>query len=453
MNCLVGRRDYSRMRLLNNFAKAFLYYSKRIDSAELNYNDDKPLANLIEKIAVHPRFENVYGFEITEHLLCSYVQRPEVRSKDSYSNEDADELLNTLFQNLSLNIQDHWVLIPLRGAYLSKTIRFKEFAFITCNYDEQVDTLRLLSKTTHKRTKDLINYTKTRKSQGFFNHPLLAVRVRHQHEYAHYSARKIAFYTNSILQTIYWAKVFPSYKLPLRSNFFNEPVEHLMIFGKEDWQTRYMPFHFNPDCNINLDWLDIKSFQRMFDNLFECYLRNSPGDKLTVRFRSGIKFFKKAIESEERNDLFEGLGLSILHSTIAAETTLLENNDPKRARLSFLLPRLVKLPDATPQECSELINEIYTLRSDFVHDGAEVYRDFDDNFKPGITTKKHILFKRIIGGLLCTSPYFIKMMRKRSAADISMILHSWFMYLENHWTKGRSVNPLLWQEFRQRRQR
>lgn len=298
-----------------------------------------------------------------------------------------------------------------------------------------------------------MNYTTKRKSAGFFNHPLLAVRVRHQNEYAHYFAHKIAFYTNSFLQTIYWGEVYPGYELPLRSNFDNKPAEHMMIFGKEDWQTRYMPFHFNPDCNINLDWLEKKSYLQMFDSLYDCFLRKNGGDKLTVRFRNGFKFFKKAIESEERNDRFEGLGLPILHSTIAAETILLANNDPKRVKLSILIPRLVKLQDATPQACSELINEIYTLRSEYVHGGSEVYPDFDDDFKPGITTKKYILFKRIIAGLLCTSPYFIRMMHKRSAADISMILVSWSKYLENHWSKGRSVNPLLWQEFQRRRQR
>lgn len=108
------------MRTLKQFALAFLYYCKRKDPAEINFVDVKPLANLIKKIADHPRFDDIYGLEITEHLLCSYVQRPEIQSKESYSDEDAEELLDTLLWNLTLNIKDHWILIPLRGAHLSK---------------------------------------------------------------------------------------------------------------------------------------------------------------------------------------------------------------------------------------------------------------------------------------------------------------------------------------------
>lgn len=220
----------------------------------------------------------------------------------------------------------------------------------------------------------------------------------------------------------------------------------MMIFGKEDWQIRYIPFHFSPDCNINLDWLDNKLFLRTFDKLYDCFIRKNIGDKLTIRFRNGLKFFKKAIESEERNDLFEGLGLPILHLTIAAETILLEKNDPKRVRLSILIPQLVKLSDATPQQCSELVNEIYKLRSEYVHGGSEVYPDFDPNFKSGPKTNNHILFKRMMAGLLCNAPYFIRMLHKRSATDMSKILDLWFKYLDNHWSKGKSINPLLWKE-------
>ncbi|NQX62156.1 HEPN domain-containing protein [Paenibacillus qinlingensis] len=436
------------MITLRPFAIAFLYYCKRknlTDPDEINFVDDKPLANLMEKLSIHPSFSQSFEPELTEHLLGSYVLHPTIKNKANYGVIDADTLLSTLQTNLQANITDQWVLFPLNNAHLTSTIRFKDFVFIAGNFEEKADVLRLLGKTSSRKAVERMRYTIQSRSSGFFNHPLLAVRVRGQHRSVEQFARRISFYANCILQAIYWAKIYPNYKMPIdfQMDYENES-NHMMIYAKEDWQISRMPFRYNADCNINLNWLSDKKNLLLFESLYNTLIRNGITEALSLRFHKGLKFFKKAIESEERDDIFEGIGLPLLHLTIAAETILLETQDHKRAGLSFLIPRLVKLPNVTQADCSLLVDNVYTWRSEYVHGGSDFYHDFNDDFSPGITTNRFIIFKRLVAGLICNSPYYVKMMQKRSSTDLRDILRFWFGYLENHWQQGKKLNPELY---------
>lgn len=436
------------MRTLRPFATSFLYYSKRknvTDPDQMNMVDDKPLQNLLEKLAVHSNFNNIFEPELAEHLLCSYVLDPNVSNKANYNIADADNLLLTLQPNLLANITEQWVLFPLNDAHLTSTIRFKDFVFIAGSFEEKAKVLRLIGKTSLKKAKERMRYTIQSRSSGFFNHPLLAVRVRGQHRDVEQNARRITFYANCILQAIYWGRIYPNFQMPIAFQYdYEHESKHMMLYGKDDWQIRRIPFRFNAECNINLDWLSDRRQLLQFVKIYNVLIDNGISEALTLRFYKGLKFFKKAIESEEREDVFEGIGLSLLHLTIAAETILLENLDHKRAGLSFLIPRLVKLPGITPEESALLVDSIYTWRSEFVHGGADVFHDFNEDFSPGITTQRFLTFKRLLAGLICNSPYYLKMMKNRSATDLRNILQFWFSYLDNHWHQGKKLNPELY---------
>lgn len=428
------------MQDLRRYAIAVLYYCKRENKSSLSFIYDRPVKNLLEKVNEHPDFQGIFEVEIAEELICSYLSSVLSEEKDRYNNEDADHFLQNLLLGLKKNISEHWVIFPLRGAYLTKTVRYKDFVFIAGNIDEKTDVLRKLGKTSVAKAKERVNYTFRYKSADFFKHPLLAIRLRHQHGYVTNVARKISFYTNCFLHAIYWGKVYPKYELPLFHNTYERGnTKHLLIYGKEDWCIRHLPTRFIMDCELNLDFLTEKRNMELFNKIYN-QLINQRVDKISLRFLNGFKFLKKAVELENKEDIYQGLSIPLLLLTTASECILLKREDAKRNRLSVLYSRLVKLENLTPIDTAKILNVVYGWRSEFVHGGTEIYKDYEDDLSEGMTTQTYINYKRLLSNLLCKLPHFMSMINRRNQETPELLKEEcWYKYLENHWRRGRGI--------------
>lgn len=429
------------MTTLNNVVKAFLYYSKRKDSNEMTYFNDVPLKNLIDSLSTHPDYAGRMALELTENYLCGYVQDSAIKAKDQYDDSDVVSLLDSFSQCLEVNRIDNWILIPLRNAHLSSSVRYKNFVFLSGDLEEKADTLRKIGKISKRKTQETMNIM-VRKSPGFFDHPVLAIRVKDLFERVHQDVQNQAFYTIAFLHAIYWGKIYPEYPYPLTRGLLDKKTDHMMLFGKREFQNMIIPFRIDANCDLNLDWLLEKKNIILFESLYQSLLSNTQSNKLRAKFRSGFKFLKKAIESEERKDYFERLGLPVMNLVIASETVLLSANAPKRFHLSFLMPGLAKISDLTPQDGALLTSEMYTLRSEYVHGGTEIYHDFDDGFGPGELTKKYTRYKRMVAKLLIQYPNYEKLV-VRCSDNNSVDIIEWHAYLRRKIGSSKTINPEL----------
>ncbi|REK69425.1 HEPN domain-containing protein [Paenibacillus paeoniae] len=443
------------MTSLVPFVLSYLFSCKSKTALELesmnHYGGFKPLSNLIDKISGLEAFEPIYEFELTELFLTSYVLEPAIKNQQTYSNADAIILLNQLDSHLRANINDYWIFAPLNRAYLTSTVKFGDFIFISGSEEEKLTTISRLGGTSKKETRLRLNHLLRSRSNGFLDHPIVGIKVRHQYGYVTFHAQKILYLVNSILQSIFWARIYPSYTYPVRANrYYETKSEHLMVYSERNFCN--IAIGFNQDCKLNLDWLFINSSKKQFNDLFQTFVLTKY-DELTYRFYKGVKFLKKAIESEEQRDIFSGYGLSLLQLTVAGEAILLSHIDQKRAGLAFLIPRLVKINNISPNQCSLLVDEIYTWRSEYVHGGIETYPNFNQDFSPGDTVQKYIDFKRAVAGLICCAPRLIRLMKSRTNSRSGPILEKWFMYLKNHWVIGRKYNPTLANSLKRARSR
>jgi hypothetical protein len=425
---------------LRGFVLALLYYCKSKEDCDLSIINDRPLKNLLEKISVHSQFKEIFEVEIAEQLICSYLNLVMSQGKISFNNEDADEFLNNLYSQLKQNISEHWIVIPLKGAYLTETIRFKDFIFISGDIEEKTDVLRRLGKTSKSKAIHRVNHTLTCKSRHFFEHPLLAIRVRHQYGYVFNIARRFSFYANCILHAIYWGKVHPNYELPLLHNpYGTDDANHLLIYGKEDWCIKHLPARFNTNCKLNLDFFNEKTYLKLFSDIFNILMHNSLG-KVSIKFLHGFKFLKKSIDLESKEDIYQGLSISLLLLTTASESILLKREDAKRDRLSVLYSRLVNLDNLTNIEIANILNKIYGWRSEFVHGGTEIYRDYNDDFSDGLTTNTYVNYKKILSHLLSKTVYFISLVERRSQNPTVLSKDEiWHKYLNNHFDRGQWI--------------
>ncbi|HDR4868746.1 TPA: hypothetical protein QCR55_005231 [Bacillus cereus] len=427
------------MESLRRFAKAALYYCNRNNKWDVDMHSDKPLKTLLEKIYEHPRFSAIFEVEIAESIINSYLEDIHIQQQTNYGDQDADQFLEYIYENLYINIKERWIIFPLKGAFLSKTVKYKDFIFISGDRNEKLNTLKKIFKVSLNETKTRMQHIE-RKSSSFLQHPLVAIRVKHQYSYVFYRARHIGLYTNSILHAIYWGNVYPKYKLPLFSNIHqNEHINILLTCGTTEYEFNNAPLNFNANCFINLDWLLEKKYIKLLDLIYQEMVMKTH-NPVSQKFLNGINFFKRAIEVENSNDITQGLGTPLLLLTIASENILLKHKDSKRDRLRVLFPCLVNWDVMDKNEFSSLISQIYTWRSEFVHAGIELYKDYNEDFSSGPNTKQYINFKVAVSKLLCRSPYFIRLVNNRFVKQDSIRhIDLWNTYLDNHWNRGKSL--------------
>ncbi|WKA53430.1 hypothetical protein [Planococcus shixiaomingii] len=431
------------MRDLEGFVIALLYHTKRKGHCDLSYIEDKPLKNLLEKLAVHPHFNDVFEVEIAENLICSCLYTVMSQGKISFNNSDAIQFLNDLYESLKVNVNEYWIIFPLKGASLTQTIRYKDFVFITGDSDEKINVLTRLGKTTRNKAVERATHTRISRSEHFFLHPLLAIRINHQNNYVRNVAKRFSFYSNSILQAIYWGKVHPKYEPSLIHNGFGiDNANHLLIYGKKDSQISHMPADFDTTCKLDLDFLNEPTYIKLFSAIFdELMYKGGSGERIIVnKFLNGFKFLKNAIDLERKRQLYQGLSIPLLLLTTASESILLKREDQKRSRLSVLYSRLVKMDNLLNTEIAEILHKIYGWRSEFVHGGTEIHKDFNEDFSDGVTTNTYINYKKFLANLLSKTVYFISLVERRSQGQTMYSKEEiWYKYLNNQWKKGKSI--------------
>lgn len=423
------------MTRARQLALDLLYYCKRTGNWEPDITD-RPTLNLLEELASHPDYERFFAGDTAYLILIARLDRPELQGQTTFSNGDADHLLSALRDGLSANATRHWIVVPLRYATLSRTIRSRDFVLIAGSRDEKIDVLRGLARISPTEANYRALHTERSRSPGFFENPLLAIKIDHQTPYVEDVARAYALWSTCSLQAIFWGYLYPRERyfgsaLPVR-----EESRHLAIYAKDEWRFRHKALYFRAECRFNLDWLNRRSHKKRFRDLFRSVVAPIPKDNLTFRFFRALRFFGKATDAERDTELFEGMGITLLYLMIAAEAVLLHHDYEKRLRLTVLLPRLAKLPDHTLTECASAVDQAYRWRSDFVHKGLETYRDWEDDLSEGVATRNAMLVKRMVARLLSDAPKHIERIRQETGEDPSRMRSQWFRFLRNEWDKA-----------------
>lgn len=315
---------------------------------ELNDLTSKPFSNLIEILSDHPEYKNIWDYEITIDIISFLLSRFPHKQQSSFTDNDAVEFINNIHTSLVKNTSKHWIVVPLRMAKLNNTIQLRNFVFITGNKDEKIEILCRLSQMSKREADYWAQHTENAKSPGFFEHPLLAIKVTHQTKYVEKVARLYALWTICSLQVIYWGYVYRDevsrlYPIPVG---MLKDCDHLAIWSKDRERCGHQSLNFRTICKFNLDWMSQRVHQKRFKSLFNCIvMAQNKNDKLTHRFFKALRLFGKAIDTENNSEAFEGMGITLVYLMTIAEGVLLDQDFEKRNKLTVLLPYLAKLPD------------------------------------------------------------------------------------------------------------
>jgi hypothetical protein len=426
-----------------------LYSCKKSGNWEPGLSD-KSVINLLETFYNDSTARHFFDPDIAYRSLIRCLSLNNLDSQSHFSEEDGKSLVAFIDRTLSMNMSYHWLIIPVKWARLNSTIRFRDFAIIGGNRKNKVEVLRRLSKITSKESEFRANHMENSRSPGFFDHPLLTIKIHSQTENIKRLSDFYAVMLICSIQAIYWGYVYDgSQEISSRMKRWPEKFcGHTAIYSDRDWSGD--PFRYETHCWFDLEWLSKRTHQKRLSDLFSIIIENPSKNDLIYRFAKALRFFGKAIEAQEEKDVFEGLGITILYLMIAAESILLDGDHEKRSRLVVLLARLAKLENRSIGECASAIDEIYRLRSDFVHSGDDFYPDWSPietgdevNFFPyteGPRVQNIRLVQRMIAKLIVDAPKHIGNLRNLSAGNNAQINHQWFGLLRSEWKKALGMS-------------
>jgi len=412
-----------------------LYYCRRTGDWTPDLTDP-PVWNLLDALSDHPDHRSFFDGETAYDILVQVLSRPDLQARASFSNSETEQVLSAVGKGLDAMAANHWIVVPLRGGQLAEDIRLRGFRFISGTRAEKIDVLRRLSGISRSEAESRAEHIEQGRSPGFFENPLLAIEVVQQTNYVRRVARYWAFYAICCLQAIYWGHVYPDDRFPQALPFVRRECRHLAIYAQDAWRYGALPMRFSAECRFSLDWLSRPAHRSRFKQLLGSVVAARLHGNLTHRFSKGLRMFSKAIDTEEDQEAFEGMGITIMYLMIAAEAVLLSQHGEKRSRLTVLLPRLTKVPGHRLAERAIAVDQGYRWRSDFVHAGTDKYPDWEDDLSPGPAAQSVTLLKRMVGRLLSDAPKHIERMTQQIDADASSPESRWLQFLQELWERA-----------------
>lgn len=235
------------MKKIIDLSLRLLHFCKRTNTWDPDFTESVIL-NLLEELSKHADFSNVFEDEIAYAVILSELSHVEEQHPEEISDLVANKFVDQLKLNLNANVDDHWIVIPLRNAELNTNINFGDFHFITGTREEKILRLGSLCQIRDTEAQDRAKHTETSRSPGFFEHPLLAIKVRHQTGYVSRIAHNFSYGSIVSLDTLYWANVYPNYPQSLSSHILHRTTEHLAVWSHDHWRCSHEALNFRNFC-------------------------------------------------------------------------------------------------------------------------------------------------------------------------------------------------------------
>ncbi|HBF37039.1 MAG TPA: hypothetical protein DDW50_06930 [Firmicutes bacterium] len=362
----------SQEKRLRNLYESLVQYYFSEKQREMTF-EDKPYINFLSCINEYVAESDYYDSDLMESVvdrhLASITSKPR-----QFDFEIVKQLIDKILKTFEINIEEHYIVLPIPRAGLNMIVSFSDF-FIIPRGLSRSEKINAISEITGIEVDELtldFQHTETSRSPDFLKHNLLIIKIKNQTSYVANNAEKIAKYCIYFLRTIYFSEIQGINETSL--SIFRNPYEyrensHLAILSKDIWRKRHSPLWFESECDFDLDFIGVEKYQKLFKKFVAEFIYNRKIDELSLAFLNGIILFNRSYEQKFVND--DSLRLLLLIT--AGESLLTQNKNEKKLRLTALLSRIVKVDKCQPHEIAKIVQELYLKRNDFVHAGKKVY--------------------------------------------------------------------------------
>lgn len=382
------------VKICNNFLN--YYFNSSTSKPELDY-DCKPFMNLVQAV-----WEDVCSSDYSDSDITYSTIENRILELESVPLDISSfyiSLVSSVKTSFEKNKGEHFVIIPLHGSRLNKQITFgnKMFYLIPAEENEQTLFNYLSNAMTidYKKCVNMFEHTKNSRSQDFFKHNLLLIRIENQTSNVKSNAITIAIRTIYLIHMLHWAlntteDVFFSIK-KLSFDWLKEN-HHVVIMSNDEWRCGHgNTWNGVPKCQIDLQFLEDKKYQTIFSHLFTEFLIK-PGDELTHRFVNSLVLLNRGFQFEIKKDS----ALATLLYTTSAEALLAAGKNEKRLRFAAILSKLICIEGKTQTEIANILESVYKKRNNFVHAGQSPFYEYRDDDEDDLALTRIAISKLIL---------------------------------------------------------
>lgn len=335
-----------------------------------------------EKLYQNNRFKGIFSFEIAEAFILEYMGN---YTSNTVGDNDIHNFITTLQQVLKANVTDFWFFTQLKGALLNQSvIRGQSVVILDGNNSNgQLELKRIIGDDFYDEImqKQYLNTD--------YKDILIGYQIASQTESMMQNANAMAFFVNATLHLYYYAYIYPEFDysskkieyqmrqkftLPMRDT---EDIKRIILSSTLNSDLRVA--RYDTSCELDLTFLAEASHMEKFNKLLDTLIKTYPANKKIVQDVLGVlKFFKGAIE--QKRNVFLGASMSIVLLTTARESLFPKTEGTIRDNLKNRMSTTYNGSTFNQQEIFDLVDVMYTARSEFVHSGSMFYNESDQLF-------------------------------------------------------------------------
>lgn len=360
-------KETDKSKLIKCFQNVANYYFIR--NGEFRLFEDNPFNSFIEVIDPIVTEFDYYNFDIFVGCVEFYLSNI-LTKKDNYIWDDLVDLLKYIEQDFLINKKEHFLIVPLERANITKDISFGDFYFLKkrnlallCN---KISKITSISK---QDVGKMLNHTCKSRSPHFTDNPILILKVEEQTDnvryfsywYAQYAVYflRILFFTGGHTQSIFQK---------LGSNIY-PPNKHVQILTKEISNCGHgTNYQADFSCQFDFNFLNSKQTQDKFTKLVDIFLKVKAKDDLIIKFENALRLFMKGYYYRKTHG-DDTVALILYFASL--ESMFKDRIGDIRIRLSVTISKLLNM------DVAKFISEMYTIRNNFMHAGRR-YRDDQD---------------------------------------------------------------------------
>lgn len=366
--------------------------------------ETKPGDDFFNELYSEQRFRGIYSFDLIEDFIDSYMSQ---FKKNKIDYQDVVNFLNELESYLMKNLQEYWIIAPLSDALLSHSEIFSDnLLFLNLTKESSKDYLKNLLGDDYF---DHINQ-KYKNLDISFDDVVIGYKITCQTNYIENYYNVLAHSLNALIHLYYYAEIYPQYdhsskkieyllkKIDIPSLNKSKDLNFIILTAERNKLLK--PTRYDTTCKLDLSFFYEKTHMDNFMQLVSFLLKEIPTRNILIKkLLHSILLFKSSIELESKNN-YLGLSLPAILLTTASESLLLNDKDSKKINLKNILSSVYKKTDYSNKDVKNVVHQMYSLRSEFVHGGTRIYKDFKDDFSIGDTSKLFLNYKRILSGCI-----------------------------------------------------
>jgi hypothetical protein len=381
---------------------------------------------------------DVWDWELALHYVDQTLKAEQKNTAVDFTDADGQRVIDGLIPFLAARALDYWVVVPLRDSYNRSSIRGNGFSIMSGEREKKVKKLATLAGVPLREMMDRARHTERSRSDGFFERPLLVLPLRHHQDWVKMNANRLALWAISCLRAVHSAGNEPKRKgsLPLGEPFCPGSAEHILLHAKDQSAWGHSPLRFDITAPRNLEWLALKRYRTSYESLLEEFVYLKRGSSpLHNRFLRSLRFLAKAEDAYRRREQYEGLGQALMYLMIALESLLLRDQREIRIKLSTCLSALPTSRCYQRKVVAKATDLAYRWRSDFVHDGNEVFPTYDEDWNDGPELSAFKTLKHVTARLLVDGPKTLARVRAEASTARKSEEDIWFAELKEIWEK------------------